>query len=97
MKKKIMDALQRLQQIKSNTASLAQQHTQLMNQQLDALMREALLQNPQHVLSKGYAIVRQQDHVMSSITQIDNQQPVQIELHDGLFSAQLIQVLPHES
>lgn len=93
----ILDALQRLQQIKSNTASLAQQHTQLMNQQLDALMREALLQNPQHVLSKGYAIVRQQDHVMSSITQIDNQQPVQIELHDGLFSAQLIQVLPHES
>lgn len=93
----ILDALQRLQQIKSNTASLAQQHTQLMNQQLDALMREALLQNPQHVLSKGYAIVRQQDHVLSSITQIDNQQPVQIELHDGLFSAQLIQVLPHES
>ena len=93
----ILDALQRLQQIKSNTASLAQQHTQLMNQQLDALMRETLLQNPQHVLSKGYAIVRQQDHVMSSITQIDNQQPVQIELHDGLFSAQLIQVLPHES
>lgn len=93
----IFDALQRLQQIKSNTASLAQQHTQLMNQQLDALMRETLLQNPQHVLSKGYAIVRQQDHVMSSITQIDNQQPVQIELHDGLFSAQLIQVLPHES
>lgn len=93
----IFDALQRLQQIKSNTASLAQQHTQLMNQQLDALMRETLLQNPQHVLSKGYAIVRQQDYVMSSITQIDNQQPVQIELHDGLFSAQLIQVLPHES
>ena len=93
----ILDALQRLEPIKSNTASLAQQHTQLMNQQLDALMRETLLQNPQHVLSKGYAIVRQQDHVMSSITQIDNQQPVQIELHDGLFSAQLIQVLPHES
>ncbi|WP_312209046.1 exodeoxyribonuclease VII large subunit [Acinetobacter variabilis] len=93
----IVNALQRLEQLKSNTSNLAQQQTQLINQQLDALMRETLLQNPKHVLSKGYAIVRQQDHVVRSIHQIDNQRPVQIELHDGLFSAQLTQVTPHES
>lgn len=93
----IMDALQRLQQIKANTASLAQQHTQLINQQLDALMRETLLQNPKHVLSKGYAIVRQQEHVVASIQQIQSSDLVEVELHDGIFSAQLIQVLPHES
>ncbi len=93
----IMNALQRLEQLKSNTSNLAQQQTQLINQQLDALMRETLLQNPKHVLSKGYAIVRQQEHVVRSIHQIDDQQPVQIELHDGLFSAQLTQVTPHES
>ena len=93
----IMDALQRLQQIKANTSSLAQQHTQLINQQLDALMRETLLQNPRHVLSKGYAIVRQQEHVVGSINQIQPSDPVQVELQDGIFSAQLIQVLPHDS
>ena len=93
----IMDALQRLQQIKANTTSLAQQHTQLINQQLDALMRETLLQNPKHVLSKGYAIVRQQEHVVASIQQIQSSDLVEVELHDGIFSAQLIQVLPHES
>lgn len=93
----ITNALQRLEQLKSNTSNLAQQQTQLINQQLDALMRETLLQNPKHVLSKGYAIVRQQDHVVRSIHQIDIQQPVQVELHDGLFSAQLTQVTPHES
>lgn len=93
----IMNALQRLEQLKANTSNLAQQQTQLINQQLDALMRETLLQNPKHVLSKGYAIVRQQDHVVRSIHQIDAQQPVQVELHDGLFSAQLTQVTPHES
>ena len=93
----IMDALQRLQQIKANTTSLAQQHTQLINQQLDALMRETLLQNPKHVLSKGYAIVRQQEHVVASIQQIQPNDLVEVELHDGIFSAQLIQVLPHES
>ncbi|WP_213687373.1 exodeoxyribonuclease VII large subunit [Acinetobacter sp. WY4] len=93
----IMDALQRLQQIKANTASLAQQHTQLINQQLDALMRETLLQNPKHVLSKGYAIVRQQEQVVASIQQIQPNDLVEVELHDGIFSAQLIQVLPHES
>ena len=92
-----MNALQRLEQLKSNTSNLAQQQTQLINQQLDALMRETLLQNPKHVLSKGYAIVRQQEHVVRSIHQIDVQQPVQVELHDGLFSAQLTQVTPHES
>ena len=93
----IVNALQRLEQLKSNTSNLAQQQTQLINQQLDALMRETLLQNPKHVLSKGYAIVRQQEHVVRSIHQIDVQQPVQVELHDGLFSAQLTQVTPHES
>jgi Exonuclease VII, large subunit len=92
-----MNALQRLEQLKSNTSNLAQQQTQLINQQLDALMRETLLQNPKHVLSKGYAIVRQQEHVVRSIIKLMCQQPVQVELHDGLFSAQLTQVTPHES
>ncbi|MGE8539432.1 MAG: exodeoxyribonuclease VII large subunit, partial [Acinetobacter sp.] len=93
----IMDALQRLEQIKANTSSLAQQHTQLINQQLNALMRETLLQNPRHVLSKGYAIVRQQQHVVTSIHQIQSSDLVQVELHDGIFSAQLTQVRPHDS
>ena len=90
-------AVQLVEQLKSDTSHLAQQHTQLISQQLDALMRETLLQNPRHVLAKGYAIVRQQDQVVRSVRQLDMQQPVQVELHDGIFSVQLTQVNSHES
>ncbi|TQR72592.1 exodeoxyribonuclease VII large subunit [Acinetobacter sp. RF14B] len=90
-------AVQLVEQLKSDTSHLAQQHTQLISQQLDALMRETLLQNPRHVLAKGYAIVRQQDQVVRSVRQLDVQQPVQVELHDGIFSVQLTQVNSHES
>ncbi len=82
-------AVQMVEQLKADTSHLAQQHTQLISQQLDALMRETLLQNPRHVLAKGYAIVRQQDQVVRSVRQLDVQQPVQVELHDGIFSVQL--------
>src|SRR5690606_29553237 len=90
-------AVQMVEQLKADTSHLAQQHTQLISQQLDALMRETLLQNPRHVLAKGYAIVRQQDQVVRSVRQLDVQQPVQVELHDGIFSVQLTQVNSHES
>ncbi|MCO8044198.1 exodeoxyribonuclease VII large subunit [Acinetobacter bohemicus] len=90
-------AVQMVEQLKADTSHLAQQHTQLISQQLDALMRETLLQNPRHVLAKGYAIVRQQDQVVRSVRQLDMQQPVQVELHDGIFSVQLTQVNSHES
>jgi exodeoxyribonuclease VII large subunit len=93
----ILASLQGLEQLKDMTCSFAQQQTQFINQQLDALMRETLLQNPKHVLSKGYAIVRQQEQLVHSIHQLDTHHPVQVELQDGIFSAQLRQVLSHES
>ena len=64
-------------------------------------MRETLLQNPQHILSKGYAIVRTQATAVRSITQLNSSptaQEIQIEMHDGIMTAEIqpIQVKIYE-
>ena len=84
-----MNALQRLEQLKSNTSNLAQQQTQLINQQLDALMRETLLQNPKHILSKGYAIVRQQEHVFVQFIKLMSNNPFRLNYTMAYFQHNL--------
>lgn len=91
---KVSDAFKEVTQLRSNISNLARQQTRIAQQQIEALLRETLIQNPKTVLSKGYAIVRQQGHAMRSVHELESE--VQVEMQDGTFVANIIQVNPHE-
>ncbi|WP_278362784.1 exodeoxyribonuclease VII large subunit [Acinetobacter schindleri] len=91
---KVSDAFKEVTQLKSNISNLARQQTRIAQQQIEALLRETLIQNPKTVLSKGYAIVRQQGHAVRSVHELKSE--VQVEMQDGTFAANITQVNPHE-
>lgn len=96
----INDSTRLLQQYKDNTAYFAQLHLKTAAQNIEILMRETLLQNPAHVLSKGYAIVRQQGHAIRATKNLQpsTHSPIEIEMQDGVITAHIqhIQVKNHD-
>ncbi len=91
---KVAEAAKETLQLKSNISNLARQQTRMAQQQIEALLRETLIQNPTTILSKGYAIVRQQGHAIRSVPHLNTE--VQVEMQDGSFAAHITQVTPHE-
>lgn len=96
----INDSTQLLQQYLDNTAYFAQLQLKTAAQNIEILMRETLLQNPAHVLSKGYAIVRQQGHAIRATKNLQpsTHSPIEIEMQDGVITADIqhIQVKNHD-
>ena len=91
----INDGSRLIQQFKDNTAYFAQLQLKTAAQNIEVLMRETLLQNPAHVLSKGYAIVRQNGKALRSAQQLDSTTTapdIQIEMQDGLITAKIQQI-----
>lgn len=88
----INEANKSLDLMKGTVQYLAQQLIKLASNQVESLMRETLLQNPRHVMAKGYAIVRSDGKTIRSIQQISTDH-IQIELLDGTINANVIQVL----
>lgn len=78
--------------MKGTVQYLAQQLIKLASNQVESLMRETLLQNPRHVMAKGYAIVRSDGKAIRSIQQISTDH-IQVELLDGTINANVTQVL----
>ena len=96
-KNEITDILKQLQQMKDQAKKYADQILMLAQQQVKALMRETLLQNPRHILNKGYALVRQQGHTVSSVQQLNSTLPqIQIELQDGVIHADIQSIQPQK-
>lgn len=91
---KVTEASKEISQLKTSISNLARQQTRMAQQQIEALLRETLIQNPKTVLSKGYAIVRQQGHAIRSVQELE--QEVQVEMQDGTFAAHITQVNPYE-
>lgn len=91
---KVTEASKEISQLKTSISNLARQQTRIAQQQIEALLRETLIQNPKTVLSKGYAIVRQQGHAIRSVQELEHE--VQVEMQDGTFTAHITQVNPHE-
>lgn len=88
----INEANKSLDLMKGTVQYLAQQLIKLASNQVESLMRETLLQNPRHVMAKGYAIVRSDGKAIRSIQQISADH-IQIELLDGTINANVTQVL----
>lgn len=93
----LYDANKQLAQLKNSTQNAAEQQLKLTHHHIEALMRETLLQNPKHVLSKGYAIVRQYGQTVSAAAQLNSVQSpqIQIELHDGFIEAEVSAIHLH--
>ncbi|WP_180093597.1 MULTISPECIES: exodeoxyribonuclease VII large subunit [unclassified Acinetobacter] len=96
----INDSTRLLQQHQDNTAYFAQLQLKTAAQNIEILIRETLLQNPAHVLSKGYAIVRQQGHAIRATQNLQpsTHSPIEIEMQDGVITADIqhIQVKNHD-
>lgn len=96
----INDSTRLLQQYQDNTAYFVQLQLKTAAQNIEILMRETLLQNPAHVLSKGYAIVRQQGHAIRATKNLQpsTHSPIEIEMQDGVITADIqhIQVKNHD-
>ncbi|MFW1736955.1 exodeoxyribonuclease VII large subunit [Acinetobacter sp. ULE_I001] len=88
----INEANKSLDLMKGTVQYLAQQLIKLASNQVESLMRETLLQNPRHVMAKGYAIVRSDGKAIRSIQQISTDR-IQVELLDGTINANVTQVL----
>ncbi|MFW1954924.1 exodeoxyribonuclease VII large subunit [Acinetobacter guillouiae] len=88
----INEANKSLDLMKGTVQYLAQQLIKLASNQVESLMRETLLQNPRHVMAKGYAIVRSDGKAIRSIQQISTDH-IQVELMDGTINANVTQVL----
>ena len=88
----INEANKSLDLMKGTVQYLAQQLIKLASNQVESLMRETLLQNPRHVMTKGYAIVRSDGKAIRSIQQISTDR-IQVELLDGTINANVTQVL----
>lgn len=88
----INEANKSLDLMKGTVQYLAHQLIKLASNQVESLMRETLLQNPRHVMAKGYAIVRSDGKAIRSIQQISTDH-IQIELLDGTINANVTQVL----
>jgi exodeoxyribonuclease VII large subunit len=86
------EANKSLDLMKGTVQYLAQQLIKLASNQVESLMRETLLQNPRHVMAKGYAIVRSDGKAIRSIQQISTDH-IQVELLDGTINANVTQVL----
>jgi len=91
----INEANKTLDLMKDTLQYLAQQQIKLASSQVESLMRETLLQNPRHVMAKGYGIVRSHGKAIRSIQQISGDS-IQVELLDGTIEANVSQVLSHD-
>ena len=87
----INEANKSLDMMKSTIQYLAQQQIKLASNQVEALMRETLLQNPRNVMAKGYGIVRSNGKAIRSVKQISGDS-IQVELQDGTIKANVTQV-----
>lgn len=91
----INEANKSLDMMKGTLQYLAQQHIKLASNQVESLMRETLLQNPQNVMAKGYGIIRSQGKAIRSIQQISGDS-IQVELQDGTIEANVTKVISND-
>ena len=81
--------------MRSTLHYLAQQQIKLATNQVESLLREALIQNPRNVMAKGYGIVRNEGKAIRSIQQISGDN-IQVELQDGTIQANVTKVIGNE-
>lgn len=85
---KIVALMQKITQLEQRLCRGMQQYIKQRQQQLAAAEQHLTLLSPQHVLSRGYSLVRDSNgQLLSNIRQIKHHARINIALCDGEFSA----------
>ena len=92
---RISEAHKNIDTLMENTRYFAQYQLKLASSHVESLIRETLIQNPKHVLGKGYAIVRSNKLAIRSVQQITDSS-IEVELQDGFIQADVKKVIPHD-
>lgn len=91
----VNDATKAMQLCKSSTQYFVQQQIKYTYHNLESLIKQTMLQHPRSILSKGYAIVREDGKAIGSVQHIQGNK-IQVQLQDGNLYADLTQVVIHE-
>lgn len=92
---RISEAHKNIDTLMESTRYFAQYQLKLASSHVESLIRETLIQNPKHVLDKGYAIVRSNNLAIRSIQQITDSS-IEVELQDGFIHADVKKVIRHD-
>lgn len=92
---RISEAHKNIDTLMESTRYFAQYQLKLASSHVESLIRETLIQNPKHVLGKGYAIVRSNNLAIRSVQQITDSS-IEVELQDGFIQADVKKVIPHD-
>lgn len=92
---RISEAHKNIDTLMESTRYFAQYQLKLASSHIESLIRETLIQNPKHVLGKGYAIVRSNNLAIRSVQQITDSS-IEVELQDGFIQADVKKVIPHD-
>lgn len=92
---RISEAHKNIDTLMESTRYFAQYQLKLASSHVESLIRETLIQNPKHVLGKGYAIVRSNNLAIRSIQQITDSS-IEVELQDGFIHADVKKVIRHD-
>ena len=91
----ISEAHKNIDTLMESTRYFAQYQLKLASSHIESLIRETVIQNPKHVLGKGYAIVRSNNLAIRSVQQITDSS-IEVELQDGFIQADVKKVIPHD-
>ena len=61
-------------------------------QNLNSLIEKLTVLNPMNTLKRGYAIVKENNHVISTIAKVKQKQEININLKDGKIIAKVLEV-----
>ncbi|ENV60992.1 exodeoxyribonuclease VII large subunit [Acinetobacter soli] len=92
---RISEAHKNIDTLMESTRYFAQYQLKLASSHVESLIRETLIQNPKHVLGKGYAIVRSNNLAIRSVQQITDSS-IEVELQDGFIQADVKKVISHD-
>lgn len=92
---RISEAHKNIDTLMESTRYFAQYQLKLASSHVESLIRETLIQNPKHVLGKGYAIVRSNNLAIRSVQQITDSS-IEVELQDGFIRADVKKVISHD-
>lgn len=92
---RISEAHKNIDTLMESTRYFAQYQLKLASSHIESLIRETVIQNPKHVLGKGYAIVRSNNLAIRSVQQITDSS-IEVELQDGFIQADVKKVIPHD-
>lgn len=62
------------------------------DQSLQTQIEKLILLNPLHIMQKGYTITKQEEHLVTSVTQLDEQKSLEVLFHDGSVQTKILKI-----